>query len=425
MLQSERSPLRIASLDLRDFRGIGRLSLSFLGADGNPVSPVLLVGANATGKSSVLEAIALLLGATRVEYETASAQEGLVRFGARDFQLHAGVYYETHQDKTRRIFDLNLDRQRLAQYVGAPQRPPMPGRVTVMSDHATGVASLAPEVQWFRASTEVEASSLKDLSRRLVNAAYGRHLAPPNADAVAADPFERVQRAWQVFEHFESNLDVLRETNNPGSDYLLVVRDRRPIPVDVTSLSMARHLAPTRSDIPALSSFEQLSAGQRLLFSYLGPLVFRDRSPDVVLIDEVERHLHPEWIMRLIPALRSVAPDAQFFVATHSPQVVSGVPAECIRILRREQGVVSAVTPTASRGRDMNLILATVLGSAERPPTVKKELDEYFELLNEERFDEANELRTRLESEIEGADAEFARADAYLALTRAGDAPRH
>ena len=45
----------------------------------------------------------------------------------------------------------------------------------------------------------------------------------------------------------------------------------------------------------------------------------------IVLIDEVELHLHPQWKRKVIPALENTFPNCQFVVSTHSPQVISEV----------------------------------------------------------------------------------------------------
>ncbi|SEH06529.1 AAA family ATPase [Candidatus Venteria ishoeyi] len=59
-------------------------------------------------------------------------------------------------------------------------------------------------------------------------------------------------------------------------------------------------------------------------------------SPGVVLIDEVDMHLHPQWQQTVIAALRQAFPEIQFIVTTHSPQVLSTVPSESIRIIQHE-----------------------------------------------------------------------------------------
>ncbi|MDE2940218.1 MAG: AAA family ATPase [Chloroflexota bacterium] len=67
--------------------------------------------------------------------------------------------------------------------------------------------------------------------------------------------------------------------------------------------------------------------------------------PAVLLIDEIENHLHPTWQRRVIPALREHFPALQIFAATHSPFVVAGLRAGQVHMLKRdEDGVVTAST---------------------------------------------------------------------------------
>ncbi|WP_055128711.1 AAA family ATPase [Pseudomonas mediterranea] len=58
------------------------------------------------------------------------------------------------------------------------------------------------------------------------------------------------------------------------------------------------------------------------------------KSSGVVLIDEVDMHLHPAWQQTVVPDLLDAFPHIQFVMTTHSPQVISSVPAHCIRVLQ-------------------------------------------------------------------------------------------
>lgn len=92
----------------------------------------------------------------------------------------------------------------------------------------------------------------------------------------------------------------------------------------------------------------QLSEGQRLLLHLVGDIAFRltndDKNLDaidfddhsnavnaalqskgIILIDEIELHLHPQWQREVLPALQKTFPNIQFIVTTHSPQVLSNV----------------------------------------------------------------------------------------------------
>ena len=69
------------------------------------------------------------------------------------------------------------------------------------------------------------------------------------------------------------------------------------------------------------------------------------QQPAVLLIDEVENHLHPTWQRRVIPALREHFPSLQIFATTHSPFVVAGLRAGQVHMLKRDaDGVVTAST---------------------------------------------------------------------------------
>ncbi len=90
------------------------------------------------------------------------------------------------------------------------------------------------------------------------------------------------------------------------------------------------------------------------------------RTPGVVLIDEVDMHLHPEWQQTVVPSLREAFPAMQIIVTTHSPLVISTVPSRCIRILR-DDGSVS-VPSAETEGYDSPFALGTVFGVDVRPP---------------------------------------------------------
>lgn len=101
---------------------------------------------------------------------------------------------------------------------------------------------------------------------------------------------------------------------------------------------------------------EQLSDGIRNMIGMVADIAFRAtklnghlgamasrQTPGIVLIDEVDMHLHPEWQQAVIPLLAKAFPEIQFVVTTHSPQVLSTVDSECVRI------IVNARLPESDR----------------------------------------------------------------------------
>jgi ABC-type cobalamin/Fe3+-siderophores transport system ATPase subunit len=67
----------------------------------------------------------------------------------------------------------------------------------------------------------------------------------------------------------------------------------------------------------ALCPLDTASSGELELVTLAGSLII-DEFQGMLVIDEPELHLHPQWQARLLPTLRSLAPDAQLIVATHS-----------------------------------------------------------------------------------------------------------
>ena len=72
-----------------------------------------------------------------------------------------------------------------------------------------------------------------------------------------------------------------------------------------------------------------------------------EKQPAILLIDEIENHLHPTWQRRVIPALLKHFPGLQIFATTHSPFVIAGLKAGQVHLLNRDaNGVVTASSNT-------------------------------------------------------------------------------
>lgn len=123
-------------------------------------------------------------------------------------------------------------------------------------------------------------------------------------------------------------------------------------------------------------------------------------TPGIVLIDEVDMHLHPEWQQLVIGQLRNVFPQIQFIVTTHSPQVLSTVDKESIRILCMRDGAATVETPKfQTRGVESADVLAFIMGVHPVPQVEEARLlSEYRAKIEESKADtpEALEMRRRL-----------------------------
>jgi predicted ATP-binding protein involved in virulence len=126
------------------------------------------------------------------------------------------------------------------------------------------------------------------------------------------------------------------------------------------------------------------------------------QTPGVLLIDEVDLHLHPKWQQQVVALLRSAFPSLQMVLTTHSPQVLSTVDKESIRgiSLRDGDGLVS--TPLVqTRGVESADILAEIMGVDPVPQIEEaRKLSHYRALIEDGRAEtlEARSMRSDLVS---------------------------
>ena len=181
---------------------------------------------------------------------------------------------------------------------------------------------------------------------------------------------------------------------------------------------------PEKGELP----LEAMSDGARSVISMAADIAYRmarlnpDMGEDVtlktsgvVLIDEVDMHLHPSWQQTVVNDLVKAFPKVQFIVTTHSPQVLTSVPAECIRILHWDNDLVDIEEPTFSLGAESSQLLRDIQHVESRPGSlpIVQALQRYLQLVNEDKWDseEALALRETLDRWSQGREPALVRAD--------------
>lgn len=118
-------------------------------------------------------------------------------------------------------------------------------------------------------------------------------------------------------------------------------------------------------------------------------------TPGIVLIDEVDLHLHPKWQARVLSDLRKIFPRIQFIVTTHAPLVISSVRKENVRLL--EANEPKAIVPqTEVYGGNLNRLVTTIMGSVDRPEDVQSLFGTFYRELDNGRFSDAKNLLDKL-----------------------------
>jgi len=172
----------------------------------------------------------------------------------------------------------------------------------------------------------------------------------------------------------------------------------------------------------------QLSDGERGLLALVFDLTRRlaianPESSDpiaegiaLVMIDEIELHLHPKWQREILGRLRQVFPNCQFVVTTHSPLALGEVEARCVRFLEHVKGKVQSITPTEAYGMDANRILQELMDAPVRNTAIASELRGLFELIDQEQFNRARAKIEELEAKLGQDEPELTRATSLIAF---------
>ncbi|MHC5775434.1 AAA family ATPase [Nostoc sp.] len=409
--------MKVKRLKMQSFRGIGDLTLEF-----DLSEPIVLIGINGVGKSSILDALSLLLSRfmdwiggvslkeevrvfseldisnkdilTRLSitillgggedyWEISRSRNGVSQDSMHEmissaanaiwrhwqnepqYNLPLAVYYPVN----RAVLDISLDIPNKTQFK----------QIDAYEKALTGSKNdFAIFFQWFRNREDLESELLRD------------------------------NRAYQ-----DAQLEAVRQAISSLIPNFSKLRVRRS-PLRMTVIKHDQELI-----------INQLSDGEKCLLAMVGDLARRlaianPSLPDplqgsgAVLIDEIELHLHPKWQREIIPALTRTFPNCQFIVTTHSPQVISQVKPEGIYILEKTDEGVVAKRPESSFGRDSNRILEDLMGVPERPQEIKESLLELFRLIDAGNIEGARQLRQQLANEIGADEPEFVKADVLI-----------
>ena len=167
----------------------------------------------------------------------------------------------------------------------------------------------------------------------------------------------------------------------------------------------------------------QLSAGYRNMLALVMDFARRlaQANPDmenplaaeaILMIDELDLHLHPTWQQKIIPDLKKVFPNTQIIATTHSPEVVTTVKQNQVKILEDYQ---IKECPSPTKGMKSSDIVRYVLGLSDlRPDTEEsRTLTRLFEAIDNGQLEEAKRLRQELQH-WESFDPDMTRADMQI-----------
>jgi predicted ATP-binding protein involved in virulence len=192
---------------------------------------------------------------------------------------------------------------------------------------------------------------------------------------------------------------------------------------DFTNLSVRRN--PLRMEVTKknkIVTVNQLSDGEKCLIAMLGDLARRmaianPQNPypltgtGVIIIDEIDLHLHPQWQRFVVPKLLEVFPNCQFFISTHSPNIITHVQPESLHFMEQTEMGIKVHPVQESYGKNVDRILEDLMGlETTRPKEIAEALKDIYEQISQNQLEAAkkkiNDLRAKIQDDPELIKAE-------------------
>jgi len=401
--------------------GVGpfeRLDIDLSDGKGNPhLGPHIFAGVNGSGKSTVLRTAAWVMdwGASGFRHdEWRHLLAGRPHSGAaivlRLPELPPSVWACTRGIRTEQEFGLWIASALSGSGLG-------PDIFSVSSNDSW--ASLVSEGRWDQ-DREADATWFASSESNVAPfsmAAYApsralRHLSRPDLTKALSDPDQQslafeatVQnesiQAWLLGLY--SKRAIARDRHQSGDQYARSLDQFENALRMLCGQSVSLEVEIEPSFQPRLKAFggnldfSQLPDGVRSTAGWIADFMMRhdllhrdlapgDARPGVLLLDEVDAHLHPLWQRRLLPAMRAALPDVQILVTSHSPFVISSCPNSRVHVLELdENGGAHARPPVDSPiGKSVTTTLTEIFG-----------VDSRFDVQTEGELDEWNTLKKR------------------------------
>ncbi len=299
------------------------------------------------------------LGAAKELTQIAREYQDRMRNGDRDLKLPIISYYGTgrdqHREKKSGVFEKN-------------------SRINGYIDSLDGAANDKLLMKWFQKMT------MQELQRKQEIPEF----------AAARTAME------QVFSSITGFSDVNVQFNLDTGDIDIIYNDHNNEHVRIPLSLLSDGYKCTISLIADIA-YRMALLNPQLLDKVL------TETQGIVLIDEIDLHLHPAWQKRILKDLMDIFPKVQFIVSTHAPEVINSVKRDSIVILK-DKSVFSAVGETY--GKDANTILREIMEVSTRPDAVTGLFEQFYNLLDHEEWRRAEAVLDQLEAQVGNNDAE-------------------
>ncbi|MCF3571217.1 AAA family ATPase [Planktothrix agardhii 1803] len=374
--------MQINRLTLTNFRAFEQAEFDF------QPGMNLIVGINGVGKSTVLDALRIAL--SRVLPEFTACIEKRLNFSTDDIMIgHDQLAVEVNFQASEIPFICNVRVEKSHEVAIKPDSPQILQPIKTAENQ--------PIVVYFSTRRSILTEAGLNPNRSLGNqsAAFADALIPRMLRLREFTDWWLVQEELlgENSKLAQRRIDALNGAVSCFFDWFTDLRVNR-----ISGKSKKTTLLLDKDGVTL--NINQLSDGERGILALILDLVQRllQANPDLedplqdgkalVLIDELDLHLHPRWQRMVVQKLTDIFPNCQFIATTHSPQIIGEVAPENVIILDKDK---QPYIPDQSLGMDSNWILRFLMETPERDINTQKTLEDIESLIAQRNFPEATE----------------------------------
>lgn len=325
----------LKQLTLKDFRGLDDVSISFIDNMGKPRLQTLLLGENGMGKSTILKAIALIGAGSNSLSELIGNPNEWISFGKGSCEVKAVFMTKEKKPKEREI-SLKINR-------GDSIKDILVNNTDSLDeiDRALSHTDRNYFILGYGASRRLN----KNQSFNQSGSFYNNDRSANVATLFNSDANLYPLSAWVMELDYRSEGDALEKIKEALNEFLINVRfDSIDKQQKTLLFSNGKDLIP----------IHLLSDGYQNVSGWIGDLLYRifntfeDRqnpllTNGILLIDEIDLHLHPSWQRKLLGYLKTKLPNFQIIASTHSPLTAQQAgEGELIILSRAKSGQIDA-----------------------------------------------------------------------------------
>ncbi|MCP4096037.1 MAG: ATP-binding protein [Planctomycetaceae bacterium] len=379
---------------------------------------MLILGENAAGKSSILEALALALTTDEVRDDLRLRTE---RFILKPELMGGQISEKRHEASILAYYDHRDSKVEDKGNVPEDQDPQVMLKITEagMTEVVRGeIPPRLPVYAYGAFRLFLNADKRQRPSARLRTLFDAQYVLPNPEKWMSGlnspGDFEEVARVLRsVISASGAKYSTIEADRENGRCYIL--REERSTSGDSTIVR---------------TPFRDVSSGYRAVIGMVcdimrwmlkerdGHSTVLSEAKAIVLIDEIEAHLHPLWKMQILHGLRRALPNVIFIVTTHDPLCLRGLQGSQVRVLRRLRRDVKQVGlgslpehveqlidfPTLGNLTLDQLLTSDLFGMfSTEDPITGKSIAEMGDLLARDETDEANEIRKKLRGIVSSA----------------------